>query len=923
MPDETVDDHVASSFLLNDAKKLIDVLYDNNNNTSSSSTIASTINDLNGINDSKLFSVSLLKDIQQNNLIVQYLTIILNTCTYNTDNTTNTSDLIDASCKRRLICFKAAIHVIMTTNINNIQLKELHHRLNTSMSSLSDRQIELCIDKILSYDFNTNSDNTSSLSIILELLTSFITRIRKEKRKNVFDTLCNMEWSNSMIVMLASLLVEICDNEEECERTLLKIVSYVSWNNKSNDDDDDGGGVDPEELPQLIYQITMIGKRCEGLSVHFKAAIMDNLAKAIDATVIPALKLMSCSDAQKKRVDSVIATIFYHLSLVIMKDHAAANDVHAFIKNRIFKQDDGGSSFSIGRLLLSFLTARSSRQQDKVVQSLVDIVNEMYLINKRIQSSFWFPTNCWESSSDLRNKDLIKAFLGILQFPTLVEFMATPLIAFASALLDKPVSTPITSTTLMVQSITMSTPSTYTDSPQKLGSWLFVNLFKSCEHTRVQITRELVNRLVNANAPTSATKTSFEVNSYSAAFIPSTADYCVLVLRELLYTCPGYLHEVGSELQEAFLYLQLMHPNTAGELVYTLSQFFPSSAILSDRCALALRKATFSQDGTCRQSAVSALIGLLRAHFKDRREYISALQHSNSDAPNTNKICLSIDEIVSLLRRFMKHQGSVRCLLYDQIYYLQLEFPNVRQLAIQLLLTHLHSIVWDQDNQKRGMSSNVVIDAMTLNREIRIDVDACIDNSSVPQEHVYSLLLTLLAMLREHIAGDDEDVEFLYSQSSSSSQQASKKRARDLESTYIISDAFTTLWSIALSTAHVPVTEYGIYDDEQTNRNELMRSMVLLDVCQASLVVINNLPESFDKFSISVRDRSELVELVCNKIIKLEEYFINVKRMKSSKSKKGDKGKDKDDVDLTIKKESKIKGLHITMNELEFTVQVY
>jgi hypothetical protein len=271
-----------------------------------------------------------------------------------------------------------------------------------------------------------------------------------------------------------------------------------------------------------------------------------------------------------------------------------------------------------------------------------------------------------------------------------------------------------------------------------------------------------------------------------------------------------------------------MHPNTAGELVYTLSQFFPSSAILSDRCALALRKATFSQDGTCRQSAVSALVGLLRAHFKDKREYVLGLQHSGSDMPTVNKICLSIDEIVSLLRRFMKHQGNVRCLLYDQIYYLQTEFPSVRQLVIQLLLSHLHSIVWDCSQEKRGLSSNVAIDLMSIDRKIRIDVDACIE-SNVPQEHTYTLLLTLLAMLREHIIGDnDDDTEFLFSQSSSSSQQANRKRARDLESTYIISDAFSTLWSIAHSTAHCALSEYKIFDDDNTNQSEFVRSMVLL-----------------------------------------------------------------------------------------------
>jgi hypothetical protein len=89
---------------------------------------------------------------------------------------------------------------------------------------------------------------------------------------------------------------------------------------------------------------------------------------------------------------------------------------------------------------------------------------------------------------------------------------------------------------------------------------------------------------------------------------------------------------------------------------------------------------------------------------------------------------------------------------------------------------------------------------------------------------------------------------------------------------------------------------------------------------------VNNIPSEFERFRISVKERCELVELICNKIIKLEEYFINVKKMRSSKTKKGsgDKGKDKDkDKDeFSAKKEIKVKGLHIIKNELEFAVQV-
>ena len=95
-------------------------------------------------------------------------------------------------------------------------------------------------------------------------------------------------------------------------------------------------------------------------------------------------------------------------------------------------------------------------------------------------------------------------------------------------------------------------------------------------------------------------------------------------------------------------------------------------------------------------------------------------------------------------------------------------------------------------------------------------------------------------------------------------------------------------------------------------------------MCQAALVIVNNIPSEFEKFKISIKDRCELVELICNKIIKLEEYFINVKKMRNAKTKKGstDKGKEKDKDEFSIKKEIKVKGLHIIKSELEFAVQV-
>lgn len=130
---------------------------------------------------------------------------------------------------------------------------------------------------------------------------------------------------------------------------------------------------------------------------------------------------------------------------------------------------------------------------------------------------------------------------------------------------------------------------------------------------------------------------------------------------------------IVQELMELFMALPTLLPRTAGHLVQLMVPLLRRSSCLADRCALSLRKASFSKDVGSRLSAVSALMTLLRVQLVSPQEMsteVDSSSQSNGLPPPQPKRTshpipgvLSIEEILSLCRRFMHHQASV-CELY-------------------------------------------------------------------------------------------------------------------------------------------------------------------------------------------------------------------------------------------------------------------
>jgi hypothetical protein len=140
---------------------------------------------------------------------------------------------------------------------------------------------------------------------------------------------------------------------------------------------------------------------------------------------------------------------------------------------------------------------------------------------------------------------------------------------------------------------------------------------------------------------------------------------------------------IVQEMMELFLALPSLLPRTAGQLVQVMVPLLRRSSGLADRCALSLRKASFSKDVGSRLSAVSALMTLLHVQLmppgrvNDQHQQgwtntggsgaSSSSQSSVVNVPQPgggggNPIpgVLSIEEVLSLCRRFLHHQAPVR-----------------------------------------------------------------------------------------------------------------------------------------------------------------------------------------------------------------------------------------------------------------------
>jgi hypothetical protein len=220
--------------------------------------------------------------------------------------------------------------------------------------------------------------------------------------------------------------------------------------------------------------------------------------------------------------------------------------------------------------------------------------------------------------------------------------------------------------------------------------------------------------------------------------------HIVMIFEALMQCCLDGLMEITSELQETFLILTILHPQTASDLIRVLFPLFSVSPALGDRCALALRKASFSKDILSRQTAVCSLTTLLRCQLlsstRNQHPFTTSQPDLSTDAEpflSQNQhltqrlsIGISVDEVLSLCRRFLQHQSPVKSILYNNLALLQTEFIHFRPLISQLFRNHLLHITTDEDPLGLpASSSDTFAFGAGANGMLVLNIDRCVDSS--------------------------------------------------------------------------------------------------------------------------------------------------------------------------------------------------
>lgn len=565
---------------------------------------------------------------------------------------------------RRKKCFQTAINVLKGGCLSQQACRDLIELLGPHARQLYNEQILSLIDAMLD---GGPLGGASSLTQLLDLLPLLVGD-SVDCREHAVERLYDMLWPCELVLGYTSALVSLCTSETECERAMTKIMSYLVHNANGNANMQHVSNamcnVDPEELPILVYHLTSISKKCTS-STSIKGSLLEVLAESLDAILTTSQEHSRQSTheieaeriAYVRRMCPVLATITHHITTMLTKDQGIANELVALVKTRrmttahsVRFHQTGGPLLSSSKLLLALLSSKTPRNEIKTLSALVEFVQDTFALEPVDEVSLWFQPSIWSKVINVNADHLCHVFnMLLLNCSALhLEAVSVPLVNLAFLLIASPaVATPTdigtlsfttgpvgnngviksTARGMLLQSnlqyvpphsarIDSVSPTQAPKSPGAFGAWLLCNIFIYNDHTRTQIARELVVRLLvhaqitampagntkqisvggkhkesiqnrSSAAGSSVMPPPASTNSLPAAghleSDQEVALLCISILENLAITCRKGMLEVAVDLQEAFVALPELAGPTASRLVVVLGGFFGTSPGLSDR----------------------------------------------------------------------------------------------------------------------------------------------------------------------------------------------------------------------------------------------------------------------------------------------------------------------------------------------------
>ena len=562
---------------------------------------------------------------------------------------------------------------------------------------------------------------------------------------------------------------------------------------------------------------------------------------------------------------------------------------------------------SPSRILLALLASRAPRQHDKVMNALVGCISETLTIRVKQYTGEWFEKEAWDQVSAVGHFDFQLVFKELLHSSMINEVVAVPLTSLAFAMLDSVkdhsesgrshVATgggfgfqgssantldlhfsfdtvPLSKAQWEVLHKDTSACSSKFPGVQSLGlNWLgeqlAIGIFRSCPTSRTHIVREIAGRLIAYGIARSqdggSSGSGFGGSgggfgqSSSGGLTTKQQDkssgYLIRVLHAIVDWDPYVLLESNnlSELFEIISALQLLPPQKASALISAVAPLFkfPQSSALTDRCALALRKASFSNVVACRQAAVASLLTLLELQLAQQFQESRVSSTVNNHLRQRVATGISVEEVLSLQKRFLKQQACVRGILYEKMYILSARYPSFGVLALRLLMSHLESLAMEDTRPnanvnaysarvRYGFKSANPRDTNVVN--LGLDFEKCVDSRSGKiMERPHHLLYTLCGMVqRSH----ESPVEMIYSQASQDSNNEKYGMSQGANNnTGEASETCEVLWGVVdLLSQTQDRAAFGVPDKCPETSTEKLRLELYAETIIAAMTLTFNLP---------------------------------------------------------------------------------